>query len=72
MVYTGTKVERLNVALRNPDVAWAYHHVLTPHDKAEMDRLLVEIKHPLAYLAGSNESRFRTLHAVGFRFDARL
>lgn len=67
-MYSGTRIERLNVALRNPDVVWAYHHVLTPHDRKEMDRLLVEIKHPLAYLAGTNESRFRTLHATKFQF----
>lgn len=64
-----TAIQALNDALRYYDPAWAYHHMLHQKTRAYMDELLVEIKHPLSFEAGTNEQRFRTLHAQRFQFE---
>lgn len=63
-----TALQALNDALRYPDVVWAYFHMLHPKTREYMDTLLVERQHPLAYEAGTNEHRFRTLHRQRYQF----
>lgn len=61
-------METLNELLSYPDVNWAYFHMMHPKTRDELDKALTEIQHPLAYEAGTNESRFKKLHASKFRF----
>lgn len=58
----------ISAALAHADWAWGYHHMMSRQAREEMDSLLVALKHPLAEQPGTNESRFRQLHAQGFRF----
>ncbi len=58
----------LNNALSTPDVAWAFFHMLCTEDRDAMDRLLTDSGHPLAFEAGTQESRFRDLHSAKYRF----
>lgn len=61
-------IEELNFALSYDDPSWAYFHVLNETMRNEMDKLLVSRKHPLAFLPGTQEDRFRKLHAERFQF----
>lgn len=40
---------------------WVWHHVMTAKDRARFDLWLVKTQHPLAWEAGSPESRWRRL-----------
>lgn len=63
-----TAIDVLNSALKYYDASWAYFHMLHPKTREYMDELLLERQHPLAFQAGTNEQRFRALHAAKFRF----
>ena len=43
----------------NVGLDWLWFHILSPGRRKEFDAWLVADKHPLAYQAGSAESRFR-------------
>ncbi len=62
--------EILDAALSAPDPAWAFCFMLRDVDRDAMDRFLVERQHPLAYEAGTQEGRFRTLYRAKYRFGA--
>ena len=44
-------------------VTWEYFHCTTEAERQEVDQWLVEIQHPLAFRAGTAESRFRAIVA---------
>ncbi len=44
---------------QNGDPAWVFHHSMTQEDRDAFDAWLVKSKHPCAYRAGTQESRFR-------------
>ena len=54
-----TPLDFVNDAVRRNDWAWVYFHGMLPRDREAFDAYLVAIKHPLAFEAGTNESRFR-------------
>lgn len=58
----------LNNALRYPDPNWAYFQCMSARLRGVMDILLVKVNHPIAYEAGTNEQRFKTLHKQGYQF----
>jgi len=53
----------LIVAALHHDPIWVYFHFWTSADCMNMDQWLVQVKHPLAYTAGTNEYRFRRIIA---------
>jgi hypothetical protein len=67
-IIPANSAKAINAALSYPDVAWAYHRIMSAADKLDMDQLLVRVGHPLAMQSGTNEHRFRTLHREAFQF----
>lgn len=46
---------------RGGDPSWCFNHVLTNYDRDAIDRHLVQTRHPLAFEAGTRETRFMQL-----------
>lgn len=65
-----TKVlkEKINAALRHADAHWAFHNALSKEARDYTDILIVQMKHPLAFRAGSQEQRFVELHRNKHQF----
>ncbi len=60
--------EKINKALAHNDAAWAYHHMLDPEARGYVDILIVAENLPMAFVAGTQELRFRELHRRAHRF----
>ena len=61
----GTDREIFDMARRyvenGGDPSWCFFHTLSPYEKEAIDRHLVQTRHPLAFEAGTRESRFMQL-----------
>ncbi len=67
MTVANERMEAVNDALRARDPRWTYRF-LSKDTLDAMDRWLVIAKHPLAYQAGTQESRFFALVKEGWQF----
>jgi len=61
-------INRINLALSHTDPSWAFFRAMNAADANDMDKLLVERQHPLAFEAGTQWDRFQQLRAQGYRF----
>jgi hypothetical protein len=61
---TMTPQEFVADAKARKDWAWTYFQVMRKTDREAFDKWLVEEQHPLAYVPGTTESRFRSIVAA--------